>query len=487
MQNLLATLITSAALCGAAFAAGAGRPNIVVIISDDQGYADLGFNPHHPKEVATPHLDALARESVFFTQGYISGPVCSPTRAGLMLGRYQQRVGVYTAGDGGRGFDPRISIFPAMLPADYASIAIGKWHLGLDDDYPALKWHPISRGFKETYNFMGRGGHDYFRSTGVKGGDDESAPLYRGRERTGFQGYLTTRFSEEAVAFIDRHKAEPFFLYLAYNAVHAPAQAPQADIDRIRREHPGLSEARVILMAMLHHLDLGVGAVVNQLKATGAWENTLLFFLTDNGGPRGMEASNAPLRGYKASLYEGGIRTPFIVSWPARFQGGRVLDTPVISLDLLPTALEAIGAAPPAGTVFDGKSLLPLLTGKSTRHHDTLYWSSGGLNGEWAVRQGDWKLHALRDQRELINLAADPAETKNLAAQHPEKVKQLTALYEAWLEPMAEPITGGSKRWVTAGGDAEQNQRTKDRAAKKASRKQERTAEKQAGKTNPPP
>ena len=186
MQNLLATLITSAALCGAAFAAGAGRPNIVVIISDDQGYADLGFNPHHPKEVATPHLDALAREGVFFTQGYISGPVCSPTRAGLMLGRYQQRVGVYTAGDGGRGFDPKIPIFPALLPANYASIAIGKWHLGLDDDYPALKWHPISRGFKETYNFMGRGGHDYFRSTGVKGGDDESAPLYRGRERIGF-------------------------------------------------------------------------------------------------------------------------------------------------------------------------------------------------------------------------------------------------------------------------------------------------------------
>ena len=128
-----------------------------------------------------------------------------------------------------------------------------------------------------------------------------------------------------------------------------------------------------------------------------------------------------------------------------------------------------------------------MLTGKSTRHHDTLYWSSGGLNGEWAVRQGDWKLHAVRDQRELINLAADPAETKNLAAQHPEKVKQLTALYDAWLEPMAEPITGGFKRWRTAGGEAEQNQRTKDRAAKKASRKQDRTAEKQAGKTNPPP
>ena len=483
-RGLLAALLVAVA-GGTAAAARDGRPNIVVILSDDQGYADIGSNPHHRPEVATPHLDALAREGVRFTQGYISGPVCSPTRAGLMLGRYQQRVGVYTAGDGGRGFDPGIPIFPAMLPADYASIAIGKWHLGLDDDYPALRWHPISRGFKETYNFMGRGGHDYFRSTGVKGGNDESAPLYRGRERTGFQGYLTTRFSEEAVAFIGRHRAEPFFLYLAYNAVHAPAQAPPADLDRIRREHPGLSEARVILMAMLHHLDLGVGAVVAKLKAEGVWGNTLLFYLTDNGGPRGMAADNTPLRGHKASLYEGGIRTPFLVSWPARFPGGRTIDTPVLSLDLLPTALDAIGAAPPAGTVFDGRSLLPLLTGATTRHHDRLHWSSGGLNGEWAVREGDWKLHALRDQRELINLAEDPAEARNLAAEHPEKVRALTALHEAWLEPMAEPITGGSKRWGAAGGG--DSQRAKDRAAKKASRKQERAPGNQPAPAAPPP
>jgi len=485
-RPLLAMGLLAAHGGSAAEARRDGRPNLVVILSDDQGYADLGSNPHHRPEVATPHLDALAREGVRFTQAYVSGPVCSPTRAGLMLGRYQQRVGVYTAGDGGRGFDPAIPIFPALLPADYASIAIGKWHLGLDDDYPALKWHPINRGFKETYNFMGRGGHDYFRSTGVKGGDDESAPLYRGRERIGFQGYLTTRFSEEAVTFIGRHRTEPFFLYLAYNAVHAPAQAPAADLERVRRAYPGLSEARVILMAMLHHLDLGVGAVVAKLKAEGVWENTLLFYLTDNGGPRGMAADNTPLRGHKASLYEGGIRTPFLVSWPARFPGGRTIDTPVISLDLLPTALDAIGTAPPAGTTFDGKSLLPLLTGATTRHHEVLHWSSGGLNGEWAVRQGDWKLHALRDQRELIHLADDPAEARNIAAQHPDKVRALTALHEAWLEPMAEPITGGSKRRVAAGG-AGQDQRTKDRAAKKASRKQERAPEKQAGQTTPPP
>jgi arylsulfatase A-like enzyme len=424
-------------------------PNIVVIISDDQGYADFGFNPHHPKEVSTPHLDALAKEGVFFTQAYTSGPVCSPTRAGLMLGRYQQRVGVYTAGDGGRGFDPTLPIFPSFLPRDYVRMAIGKWHLGLDQDYPALKWHALNRGFDECYLFMGRGGHDYFRLKGA-GGEDETGPLYRGKQRIDDEGYLTTRLTEEAVAFIGRNRKNPFFLYLAYNAVHAPAQAPREDIERMQKQFPDLRPSRVVLMAMLHHLDRGVGAVVQKLKDEGLWDNTLVFFLTDNGGARAMDAVNSPLRGFKGSLYEGGIRTPFVVSWPARFRGGRTSDAPIISLDILPTALDACGVAAPTVNPFDGKSLLPLLTGQSTKHHDTLYWSTGGLSGEWAVRRGDWKLRSLRGQLELFQLADDPSEKMNLAAKHPDTVKALTALYDAWLEPMAEPIVSGRKRWAAA-------------------------------------
>lgn len=472
MHSKILSAALASVIAGILSAATPSRPNIVVIVSDDQGYADISFNPHHPKEVSTPHLDALARESVFFNQGYISGPVCSPTRAGLMLGRYQQRVGVYSAGDGGRGFDPTLPIFPAMLPAGTVSMALGKWHLGLDEDYPELKWHPVSRGFTESYNFMGRGAHDYFRLTIPKEGD-EGGPMYRGKQRIDDQGYLTTRLSEEAVAFIGRNKAKPFFVYLAYNAVHAPAQAPKEDIERVRREHPGLSETRTILMAMLRHLDLGVGSVVKKLKDEGLWENTLLFFITDNGGARAMEANNAPLRGAKSTLFEGGIRTPFIVSWPAHFKGGRTIDAPVISLDILPTVLDALGQQPPAGTTFDGKSLLPLLTGKTEKHHETLYWSTGAL-GEWAVRRGDWKLHFTRGSEELANLRQDPSEKNNLAAQHPEKVKELKDLYERWLEPMAEPITGGSKRWTGAAADAERKAQKKDRAEKKAERKKAR-------------
>lgn len=455
--------------------ARAGRPNVVVIVSDDQGYADIGFNPHHSKEVSTPHLDALCREGVFFTRAYTSGNVCSPTRAGLMTGRYQQRVGVYTAGEGGRGFDPTVPIFPSFLPEGYVSTAIGKWHLGLDRDFPALKWHPLGRGFDDCYIFMGRGGHDYFRLKGADGGPDETMPLYRGKQRIGDEGYLTTRLTEEATAFIGRNKARPFFLYLAYNAVHAPAQSPQADVDRIKEQFPDLPESRAVLMAMLHHLDLGVGAVVRKLKDEGVWEDTLVFFLTDNGGSRAMGASNGTLRGYKGSDYEGGIRTPFVVSWPAKFEGGRTIDTPVISLDILPTAVDATGGKPPA-IPFDGKSLLPLLTGQTTKHHDALYWSSGGTTGEWAVRQGDWKLRALKDQRELFDLAADPSEKMNLAAMHPEKVKRLAALYDAWLEPMAAPIAGGPKGWTDTkkGLTSKEEERLKRRKDRKQKRKAEK-------------
>jgi len=427
-------------------ASGGAHPNIVIILTDDQGYADISFNPNHPPEVSTPHMDALAREGVFFTQAYLSGNVCSPTRAGLMLGRYQQRVGVYTAGEGGSGFDPTLPILPSFLPDAYVSTAIGKWHLGLDTDYPALKWHALNRGFDACYKFMGRGAHDYYQLKGASGTHD-TGPIYRNKQRIDDEGYLTHRLTEEAVAFIQRQQNQPFLLYLAYNAVHAPKQAPSADIARYQKRYPYISETRAILMAMLYHLDQGVGKVVQTLKEEGLWENTLLFFFTDNGGAKAMEANNAPLRGFKASNYEGGLRTPFIVSWPQRFPGGRSINTPIISLDVLPTVLDALHISPPNDPAFDGKSLLPLLRGETQSHHNHLFWSSGGEKGQWAIRSGDWKLVGARDQRELFNLTTDPAEANNLALQQPDRVEALTQRHDAWLEQMADPLKKGmSKR-----------------------------------------
>ena len=429
-------------------AANLAPPNIVVILTDDQGYADISFNPNHPREVATPHMDALAREGVFFSQAYTSGHVCSPTRAGLMLGQYQQRVGIYTAGDGGRGFNPKTKIFPSFLPDDYTSMVVGKWHLGLDTDYPELRMHALNRGFDECYKFMGRGGHDYFQLRGVKGPD--YSPIYRNKERIkegDYKGYLTTRLTEEAVAFIDRQKQKPFFLYLAYNAVHAPAQAPKEDIARMQKMFPQLDEKRAILMAMLRHLDLGVGSVVKKLKDEGFWENTLFFFLTDNGGAKAMNANNGILRGFKGSLYEGGIRTPWVVSWPAKFSGGRTIDAPVISLDILPTVVDAMGTKGEGRRVFDGKSLLPLLTGKSVTHHSALYWNSGEPKGEWAVREGNWKAHGFKQKYELYDLASDPSEKTNLAAKRPELAMRLVKRHETWLAEMVQSAGKSNATW----------------------------------------
>jgi iduronate 2-sulfatase len=466
---LLATLSFELSL------SAANLPNIVIILTDDQGYADISFNPSHPEEVSTPHMDALAREGVFFTQAYTSGHVCSPTRAGLMLGRYQQRVGIYTAGQGGRGFDPKLPVFPSFLPEEYTSTAIGKWHLGLDDDYPDLKWHAMNRGFDECYKFMGRGGHDYFKLVGVKG--DDYQPIYLNKDRLSagdYEGYLTTRLTEEAVNFIDREKDNPFFLYLAYNAVHSPAQAPQEDIDRYRNKFPGITEKRAILMAMLEHLDIGVGQVVRKLKMEKVWDNTLLFFLTDNGGSKAMEANNGILKGFKGSLYEGGIRTPWIVSWPNKFKGGRSIDNPVISLDILPTTLDALGITAPRETPFDGKSLLPLLTGKSDEHHSVLYWNSGEPKGEWAVRQGQWKAHGFKDKYTLHNLFKDPMEVKDLKSQEMGKGAELFKLHQAWLKEMVESGKGeASTKTKAPSPKLTKDQRLAMREKRKAERKGE--------------
>jgi arylsulfatase A-like enzyme len=202
---------------------------------------------------------------------------------------------------------------------------------------------------------------------------------------------------------------------------------------------------------------------VDTLKKEGLWENTLLVFLTDNGGSKAMSAVNTPLRGAKQQNYEGGIRTPFIVSWPAAFKGGRTLDRPISSLDILPTALEAAGVALPTAKPLDGKSLLPLLTGKSSQHIDTFYWSEGGEAGGFAVRSGDWKLVQQRSQPkvELFNLAKDPAETTDLASENAAKVAELTKLYDTWLDQMAEPMDGVGKRYKKSDEPAGKNRKKK--------------------------
>jgi len=445
--TLLAVLLLSTA---AVVRADNPPPNIVVIIADDLGYADVRFNPRHPKEVATPHLAALAQESVICRQGYVTGHVCSPTRAGLMTGRYQQRLGLYTGGEAGSGLPLSETIFPQYLaPAGYVSCQLGKWHLG-----PTPEWSPALRGFDEVFGFLGRGAHDYFQL------DNPDDPIYRGTRPVKERGYLTDRLGEEAVSFIERHKSRPFFLYLAFNAVHAPLQAPPEEIAKFDTGQP----QRNTLLAMGKRMDDAIGNVVAALKSAGVWNNTLLFFLSDNGGPLAQSADNTPLRGGKHQDYEGGIRVPFLVCRPGQLSPGES-QAVVSSLDILPTALAAAGIAPPADRPFDGINILPVLKGDQAAASRNMFWSSGGNEGWWAVRSGDWKLVGDRGRLSLFDLSRDVSEAHDLAPMRPDKVAELTALHDQWLSEMAAPVKGGTKRYDSSSPPAATKQKKKTKKA----------------------
>jgi arylsulfatase A-like enzyme len=428
-----AVIMTLCGLCSLIPAAEKTKPNIVVIVADDLGYADVLFNPMHPKEVTTPHLDALAKESVICRQGYVTGHVCAPTRTGLMTGRYQQRLGLYTGGEAGSGVPMSEKLFPQFLkPAGYTSIQIGKWHLG-----PTPEWSPALRGFDEVFGFLGRGAHDYFKL------DDPDDPVYRGTNPVKLNGYLTDLWGDEAVAFIERHKAQPFFLYLAFNAVHAPLQAPA---DEIAKFNTG-NTSRNTLLAMGKRLDDAIGKVVAKLKRENIWDNSVLFFISDNGGPLAQTANNSPLRGGKHQDYEGGIRVPFLVSWPAKLKPGES-QAVVSSLDILPTALAAAGVDAPTDKRLDGIDLLPVLQGQVPAPPRNLFWCSGSEEGWWAVRSGDWKVVGDKARVSLFDLSKDVAEAEDLSNKASQKLAELTKLHEAWLAEMPNPIKAGGKKWT---------------------------------------
>ena len=442
---VLTLLLVTTTVIPANAATATRPPNIVVIVADDLGYADVLFNPQHPKEVTTPNLDRLAQESVICRQGYVTGHVCSPTRTALMTGRYQQRLGLYTAGEAGSGVPMQEQIFPQFLqPAGYTSMQIGKWHLG-----PTPEWSPALRGFDEVFGFLGRGAHDYYKL------DDPDDPIYRGTTPVKLDGYLTDHWGNEAVAFIDRQKAKPFFLYLAFNAVHAPLQAPA---DEIAKFNTG-NKDRDTLLAMGKRMDDASGNVVGKLKREGLWENTLLFFISDNGGPLPQSANNTPLRAGKHSDYEGGIRVPFLVCWPAKLKAGES-QVVVSSLDILPTALAAAGLSGPTEKPLDGINILPVLRGETPPKPRTLFWSAGSDEGWWAVRSGDWKLVGEKGKIGVFDLKNDISEKNDLAKTMPQKVAELTKLHDTWLAEMASPIKGEGKRY---GMDS-----AADRAPKKA-------------------
>jgi arylsulfatase A-like enzyme len=406
----------------------ANSPNIIVIVSDDQGYADVGF--HQSKEIKTPNLDALARSGVICTAGYVTFPVCSPSRVGLLTGRHGARFGYDTnPGDqsatDAHGLPLSERMIPELFnPYGYVTGMVGKWHLGTREQF-----HPNRRGFQEFFGFLG-GGHRYMDWT-ENDKNAYTAPILRNSDRvSGIEGrYLTEVFSDEACAFVERHKAKPFFLYLAYNAPHEPLQAPQKYLDR----YPGLTGRRKTYAAMVSALDDGVGQLREKLKALGLEKNTLVFFFSDNGGPTNDNASsNLPLRGHKSQVFEGGIRVPYVVSWPGTLPAGTRYPQPVSTLDILPTMLGAVEANTDEMPSREGVNLLPFLTGKtSAAPHDRLYWRH--INGSWAIREKQWKLvRDPRGQRLLFDIESDRSETKNVSAAHPEIAARLAGAWNTW-------------------------------------------------------
>ncbi len=415
------------------------KPNVLVILADDLGSADLGFTGC--RDIPTPNLDRLRAQGVRFTNSYISHPFCSPTRAGLLTGRYQQRFGhennpQYNAGE---GLPLSETLLPALLkPAGYTSGLIGKWHLG-----DAPHFHPNARGFDEFYGFLG-GGHQYFplEKARINPAQEYFIPLSRNREPAVQREYMTQEISREAASFIARHQRDPFFLYVAYNAPHTPIQAPESYLAKFASI---TDERRRQYAAMVSAMDDGVGTVLSALRQNNLEDDTLVFFLSDNGGPPQANASsNLPLRGGKGGLYEGGVRTPMLARWTGRLKPNTTYEAPVVSLDIAATALALAGAQPAPGKPLDGVDLLPYLTGsKSGSPHERLFWRTGG-GAHLAMREANWKLvlHE-HSEPELYDLAQDPSEKNDIALANLPRVRDLRAKLQQWHGELAKPAWPG--------------------------------------------
>lgn len=456
-DGMRATIL--AALAWAALASGANagskattKPNVLVIVADDLGYADLGI--HGSKAVPTPNLDKLAQMGVRCTNGYVSAPYCSPSRAGLLTGRYQTHFGhefnphVGLEAKLGLPLDQR-TIADLLRSAGYATGLVGKWHLGFSAAH-----HPQSRGFDDYFGFL-VGGHNYTlrKEAEPKFASSMSQNLiYRGREVAKVDGFATEVFTDEAIGFMKRqHEKKPWFLYLAYNAVHTPLEIDPRLKERIPADVT--DPARRGYFALLLGLDDAIGRLLAQLRESGADQNTLIVFFSDNGGSGQVPflayntGLNRPLRGNKGQTLEGGIRVPFFLAWPGKLPAGKTFDHPVISLDVLPTACALAGAKTPDNA--DGVDLMPHLLGtKKTPPHEALFWRFGPQK---AVRKGDWTLVDWRDFAakkdsgwQLFDVAKDIGQTNDVAAQNPNVVAELRQAWERWNARNATPLWHGS-------------------------------------------
>jgi arylsulfatase A-like enzyme len=419
-------------------------PNVVLILADDLGYGDLAC--YGAKDIKTPHIDALVAAGMRFDRFYANCPVCSPTRASILTGRYPDLVGV----PGVIRTDPsdnwgKLTRSAVLLPAvlkkkGYESAIIGKWHLGLKSPDT-----PLDRGFDVFQGFLGDMMDDYFTHR------RHNINYMRDRDREiDPEGHATDLFTQWAVSYVREKRASdrPFFMYLAYNAPHVPLQPVEARLKRLLEREPGIDPKRARLAAQIEHLDEGVGNVIAALKETGAYQNTLVIFTSDNGGQASAGASTGGLRGSKENVYEGGIRVPCCVEWPGKIASGSRTDRSALSMDLFPTVCAIVGIEP--GGEVDGESLLPTLLGQSPAESKRdLFWTRREGNDAymgktiWAIRRGEWKLlqNTPTAPFELYNLRDDPLERNNLASKE-------RAVYRELAKALRDRIRrGGAVPW----------------------------------------
>jgi arylsulfatase A-like enzyme len=394
-------------------AARRSRPNLVLIMTDDQGWPDLGV--HGNPDLETPHLDRLAAEGVRLTRFYAS-PVCTPTRAALMTGRYAQRTGAIDTFQGRDTLDAdETTLAEVLRAAGYRTGLFGKWHLGR-----YMKYHPNNRGFDDFFGFWQYGFiNRYF----------DSPELWEGRAPVVTEGYCTDVLTDEAIRFVERNRDRPFFLYLPYNAPHFPYQAPDSLVAKYLGKGLVLKHAQIY--GMIDSIDQNVGRLLEALERQNLRENILVVFMTDNGGV--SSHFTAGLRGLKGTVFEGGIRVPFIARWPGRFPAGKTVDAPAAHIDVFPTFCEAAGAALPVERALDGRSLLPLLrdgVGGDPRRRLFHQWSRVRPEPDqnWAVHEGRYKLA----NGMLFDLETDPGEQRDLAAAMPEKAAALRQAFLEW-------------------------------------------------------
>ena len=426
-------------------------PNVIIILADDLGYADVGFNGS--KDIKTPHIDDIAKNGVVFSEGYVSYPVCGPSRAGLITGRYQDTFGfgknpLFAPKDPNMGLPLSEQTIADMLKlSNYKTFAVGKWHLGAHESL-----RPMKRGFDEFFGFL-TGGHRYFPhewdledETKVKSQNGAyRTKLLRNEQRIEEKEYLTDALSRESVNFIERNANSPFFIYLAYNAPHGPLQATEKYLNRFLEIE---SKNRRTYAAMVSAMDDGIGTIISKLKEKGIYDNTIVYFLSDNGGRLRGDSDNGELRGKKGNLFEGGVRVPFVMQWPGQIKGGQTFDKPVSSLDIFATSKAITSPKIIPKNKLHGVNLIPFLKGeKKHSPHSNLFWRNNFMQNKnelrteaSAVRSEKFKFIKNKQVDALYNLKKEISEQTNLKDQEKEMYDSLKNEYKRWSKTLMDPV-----------------------------------------------